>query len=135
MLSSLKNEDKLNELVPTRPCCPQCQTVLSNKTVSGNETALHKIPNDLRNAKNTSDAKKKYNEDEDAGEEQIVLNAINAIDEYFDIILEKDDIQGRMYLMLMDCSKVMSFNSDYDEELLTAKMMLLWNGNIQKSHL
>ena len=84
MLSSLKNEDKLNELVPTRLCCPQCQTALSNKTVSGNETALDKIPNDLRNAKNTSDAKKKYNE---------------------------------------------------DEELLTAKMMLLWNGNIQKSHL
>ena len=84
MLSFLKNEDKLNELVPTRPCCPQCQTVLSNKTVSGNETALDKIPNDLRNAKNTSDEKKKYNE---------------------------------------------------DEELLTAKMMLLWNGNIQKSHL
>lgn len=84
-----------------------------------------KITDDIYNI--VKDSKEEFNrvvdnnintEDEDAEEEQIVLNAINAIDEYFDIILEKEDIQGRMYLMLMDCSEVMSFNSDYDEESL-----------------
>ena len=84
-----------------------------------------KITEDIySNVKNNKEAFNKIvdsninTEDEDAEEEQIVLNAINAMDEYFDIILEKEDIQGRMYLMLMDCSEVMSFNSDYDEESL-----------------
>ena len=61
-------------------------------------------------------------EDEDAEEEQIVLNCINAIDEYFDVILEKDDIQARMYIMLHDCHQGMSYSSDYDGEAENAEI-------------
>lgn len=64
MLSSIKNGETLTELVPTRPCCKQCQKALVNNKITDNSTALDKVPNDLRNAKNARDAKKKYQEDQ-----------------------------------------------------------------------
>lgn len=55
-------------------------------------------------------------EDEDEEEEEIVLNSLNTIEEYFNILLETDDVQAKIINMLMYCIEAMSFNSDYDEE-------------------